>query len=474
MSNILEIKNNYSYFHSDDEDTKALLWKVLRCRAKGYFHNPRYKMKIWDGYNDYFKKDSGRFLTGLLPEVRLVLKHKNVDYQTNDGRNLFQFAVPSIQEDFLAEGPKPVKQLRDYQIDYVNQVIKNYRGLITSPTSSGKTNTMKAIIKALPPKTPTLVLANRKGLVEQNYDEIKSLGLDYVGRLYGNRKEPNYITCSTSQSAHLLKPILPKVKVLIVDEVHEMMSKVPKRIYNALTNCCVRVGMSATAFKFGGTDESQKFEVKGYFGPVFLTSSTESGKLTTKELQDRDILSNADCVFYRIEEPKLLYEIYLDAVTKGIAENDYFHEIVFRLVSRIEGRTLIIVDRIEHGDRLQDKIPGALWVRGQDTLETRKQIVDKLTSDPGKVVAIATSGIFNTGINVFIHNLINAAGGQADHQIIQRFGRGLRVADDKTKLRYFDFIFEINEYLEKHSWKRVKILEKEGHEISVMPEGVLP
>lgn len=63
--------------------------------------------------------------------------------------------------------------------------------------------------------------------------------------------------------------------------------------------------------------------------------------------------------------------------------------------------------------------------------------------------------------------MINAAGGQADHQIIQRMGRGLRTAADKDILRYFDFIFKTNKYLEKHSEKRIKILKKEGHEIEI-------
>ena len=82
-------------------------------------------------------------------------------------------------------------------------------------------------------------------------------------------------------------------------------------------------------------------------------------------------------------------------------------------------------------------------------------------------MAIATQGIFNTGINVFVHNLINAAGGQADHLIIQRMGRGLRTASDKDILNYYDFVFEINSYLHKHSLKRIKILQKQGHEIEI-------
>jgi superfamily II DNA or RNA helicase len=112
-------------------------------------------------------------------------------------------------------------------------------------------------------------------------------------------------------------------------------------------------------------------------------------------------------------------------------------------------------------------IPGALWVRGEDNLETRKHVIGELQKSKKDVIAIATQGIFNAGINVFVRNLINAAGGQADHQIIQRMGRGLRVAEDKDMLYYYDFIFKINDYLLTHSKKRIKILKQEGHEVIV-------
>jgi superfamily II DNA or RNA helicase len=466
--NIIQVDNNYSILSSENQKLKDLLWKSLRCRAMNYFHNPRYKMKLWDGYDDFFKKESGKFLTGLLPEVRLALKHLSLDYEIIDARQPFNFTVNEIDNTWLDN--KPI--LRDYQVDYVNQVIRNNRGVISAVPGSGKTLVMKAIIKALPPKTMTLVLANRTSLVEQNYDEIKSLGIDWVGRLYGKKKEPNYITCATSQSAKLLKPLLPKVKVLFVDEIHEMMSKGPKQIYNALKNCSIRVAMSGTPFKFDGKDETQKYEVKGWFGPLFLTKSTEDGKLTTEDLIDQGILSSTDCTFFRVTQPKLPYEIYLDAVTKGIAENNHFHGMVVNLIKRLSGRTLIIVDRIEHGDRLHDMIPGALWVRGKDSIETRKEIIEKLKTDQDDLVAIATSGIFNTGINVFCHNLVNAAGGKADHQIIQRLGRGLRRAEDKEHLKYYDFLFEINDYLEKHSRKRIQILEKQGHTVEIKDYGI--
>lgn len=468
------IENCYSSLDTENEKIKNGLWKALRWKERGYWHSRLYKQKVWDGYIDFFKRETGRFLTGLLPEVELALKHWGVSYEIQDNRNLVIFNPDKVTEDiivdWLPEGEKHKKPY-DYQIDLINQIIENRRGVIQAPTSAGKTNIMMGILKSLPNNTPTLVLANKKSLVEQNYQEMKRWGFDNVGRLYDKYKQPNMFTCATVQSLHKIEKLLPHIQALIVDEIHDMMSKIPKKFYNKMNKCSVRVAVSATPFKYGGQHKTQKYAVKGYFGPIMRTDAAgNDGLLTTNELQKREILSGSKCIFYIVDKPQLPYEIYLDAVTKGIAENIYFHKMVISLAKILDGRTLILVERLSHGDTLCKLLPGSLWVQGKDNLETRQYVIDQLSKSKGNVIGIATQGIFNTGINAKFHNLINAAGGQADHQIIQRMGRGLRTADDKDMLKYYDFIFENNEYLETHSKKRVKILKKEGHDVEIKKE----
>jgi superfamily II DNA or RNA helicase len=106
-------------------------------------------------------------------------------------------------------------------------------------------------------------------------------------------------------------------------------------------------------------------------------------------------------------------------------------------------------------------------VSGKDNEESRAFVIEQLQKSKDDVVAIATQQIFSVGINFFVHNMINAAGGQAEHEIVQRMGRGLRTAGDKVILNYYDFIFDINPYLIDHSNRRVKILRKEKHEVII-------
>lgn len=461
MATILKIENCYSQLLSENMEMLTVLYNNMRFRERNYFHSRLYKQKLWDGYTDFFSKKTGKFLTGLLPEVVAALDHLGEKYEKIDNRKEFDFRFDQINEDFI-EGFK----LYDYQIDLTNALLKHKRGVICAPTAAGKTAIMLSILKALPQDCPTLILANKKSLVEQNYEEMVKAGFENVGRLYANHKNPSIFTCATVQSLHKMEPLLDKIKAVVVDEIHENMSKEPKKYLNKMKSCSVRVAVSATPFKFGGKDLCQKWLVKGYFGPI-LKSKSAGGVLTTKHLQERGMLAKSKCIFYPVREPKLEYEIYLDAVTRGIAENWGFHEMVVKLANKLEGRTLILVDRIAHGDALFSMMSHALWVQGKDDLETRKVVIDKLKNSKEKTIAIATQQIFNAGINVKTHNVINAAGGQADHHIIQRVGRGLRTAEDKDILNYFDFVFHNNQYLLNHSRKRIKILQKEGHDVKI-------
>jgi superfamily II DNA or RNA helicase len=470
--NTLKLQNQYSWLSSDDEGLKDLLWEHLRFRPKNYFHNSAYRQRKWDGYNDYFKRDSGRFLTGLLPEVKLALAFKKQEYEVIDERGTYDFATHEITPDFLNQWkPKswdPVT-LHDYQVEYIQQASRHHRGLIVAPTGAGKTFIMVGLLKCLPPNTPTLVMTKSVDLVRQIYDDLSKWDFPKLGRVIGGKKpvcEPNLITVANVDSIHRIEKLLPHFRALIVDEVHVMMSKVPTTVYRKMKNSYVRFGLSATPFKFNGADKCQRYETKGFFGAVIRPSG---GQLTTKELQDRKILAGSKCIFYPINEPELPYHTYQDATTEGIAESLHFNEIVAKLAKKCKGRTLIIVERVRQGEILNQLIKGSHWVYGKDN-EAARDKVKALLQKGDNSVCIVQQALISAGINVFIHNLINAMGGKADHHIIQRMGRGLRTADDKEDLTYHDFIFHVNDYLLDHSHHRVKVLKREGHNIVVKDE----
>jgi superfamily II DNA or RNA helicase len=472
MSVILKINNDYSFAVTTDQNVRNLLHSKLRFRKEGYFHSRAFKQGIWDGFIDFFNKKTGRFLTGLLPEVRLVLNYFNVPFTTQDERDIAQFEVETVDSNFMKSwAPKGEPDtLYDYQVDLTNQAIKHKRGIVQAPAGAGKTLIMLSLMKALPKNTPILFLANRVSLINQNYKEIKKWGFDNVGRFYSKYHEPNIITCSTVQSAHHLDKLLPKFKAVVADEIHLLSNDTSLNIFKKLKGASIRIAVSATPFKHGGKDDVQKYAIKGYFGPIFKTKLTETGLLKTSYLQERENLSASICKFYYIDSPQIPYDIYIDAVTNGIANNFEFHKLTSRLAKSLKGRTLILVERVAHGNALHKMIPNSLWVYGKDNEETRTNVIEQLQKSKENTVAIATKQIFDTGINFKVHNLIECGDIANEHGVIQLMGRGLRLADDKSILNYYGFIHRTNPYLNEHSLNRIKILKKEGHEVVIMDE----
>lgn len=470
---ILKVDNVVSRLVTTDQKVKDKLGQLLRKRPKNYFHNPRYQAKKWDGWKYFFDPKSGVFLSGILPEVQLALSKMGKEYQLLDSRQPFKWAYDSIGQDFLNEwlpdGFDPI-ELHDFQPDLVNMAIKYNRGIVKAPTGAGKTFILISILKCLPPNTPTLFLTKNKGLVHQNWKEMKLWGVPNLGRWYGGYKEPNYVMCATIHKATFesLEKLLPKFKAIVVDEVHDAVSSVPLKAYKKMKSAAIRIGISATPFKYDKKkiDECHKWTVKSYFGPVFKTTTTETGEITTSDLQERGILSKSECFFYKLDKPDLKHEPYQEAVKLGIEQNFHFHDIVAKLAKSCPGRTLVVVERIEQGEYLNQLIPGSHFIQGKVKLKDRDAVLEKMLKG-GKSVAIVMKQIITAGINVKIHDLINAAGGEAAQNIIQLMGRGLRTASDKDLLRYHDFLFLMNDYLRKHSEWRMEVIEKEKHSLTV-------
>jgi superfamily II DNA or RNA helicase len=473
---VLRLQNVSSWLLTTDDSLKRKLARGLRARPKGFQHVEAFRKKLWDGWKPFFYAKNGCFLSGLRHEVESSLQILKRPYTIVDERTAVRWTNSEIGDQFinrwLPEDIDPIT-LHDFQPDLANKCFKYNRGIVQAPTGSGKTFILISLLHSLPPRTPTLFLTNRASLVHQNYLIMKKWGIQNVGRYYSKYKENNNIICATTNAKTLenLKDFLPKVKALFVDEVHDCVSDAPANAYRAMPNAAIRIGFSASPFRWHKKkiEKEHKLLVKGHFGNVFRTQTTESGLLTAKELQGRNILSPSEATVYKITSPDLAYEPYQDAVKMGIEENFDFHQIVQRLVKSLSGRTLVIVERIQQGVYLKQLLPEADWLYGDIKVEDRLPAIEGLRADE-KRVTICMRHLITAGIDVKIHNLVNASGGEAAHNLIQQIGRGLRTASDKDTLKYYDFLFLINDYLRKHSEWRIEVLKQEGHPVTVMDD----
>lgn len=160
------------------------------------YHTPSYKLGRWDG-KIYFFSQAGSTYNNILDEIVPEIIERGYSVDIDDKRIKYDFSkLTPIQEDTFQhikwpkghphEGESVI--LRDYQVNAVNQFLKNPQCIQELSTSSGKTIITASLSKIVEPYGRTLVIVPNKSLVEQTYQDYENIGLD-VGVYYGDKKE---------------------------------------------------------------------------------------------------------------------------------------------------------------------------------------------------------------------------------------------------------------------------------------------
>ncbi|KAK5584157.1 hypothetical protein RB653_005764 [Dictyostelium firmibasis] len=507
---IIRIGNIQSYLKNVDKST------LITIGSKMKFNKPykiiskvsKFRKLFFMSPKSFFNQKTGAFKTGLLPIVSSHLKDLNIGYQHLDEREplpqLFENWNKTIHnnnnnfninddindndnqenddddDDEIQLQPKMIDSdflsdvdviLHDYQVDSVNFALSNHRGIIKCATGGGKTLILAAFIKALGSDVPVVILVSKRSLVTQIYNVLKELNICKAGRVSSDFLEVGMVTISTVRSTHKIPEQVKNCRALIVDEVHEFSGPFSQKVFQQFENAYCRLGFSATPFK--QDDPVHNHYLTSVFGTLLCD-------ITTKELTKINILSEAVIHFYPIKRPVVKVEPgshFQIMENLLISENKYLNDSIVKIIENIEsGRVMILVKRLSHGDELFKLLPNAYWIKGDDDQQTREHVIKKLReSDPNKKVIAIFSSIGNVGLDVKIHHLINACGGKDPNMTIQKLGRGLRRADDKTHLDYHDFNFsyKVNKALNDHSKARINTLKNEGHQV-ILEEELIP
>ena len=129
-----------------------------------------------------------------------------------------------------------------------------------------------------------------------------------------------------------------------------------------------------------------------------------------------------------------------------------------------QGRIVILVKNLEHLNNLKRLLPEAFTIEGVNDTGERYEAIKKFLKCKKSSILIGTS-VLQTGINIEeITHVINARGLKDKIPTIQGLGRGLRRADGKNHVYYYDF-FDNVPYLDDHSKARIKHYKDEGHQI---------
>ena len=223
--------------------------------AKYLKKNPRYRH--WDGTIRLYSPATGALYHGLTEHLHTWAHEKQ--YQINYEKDEW---YGDIYDDNKLVSPRGVKLFmdkiskikpRDYQYKAVYEAIKDNRKLLLSPTGSGKSLMIYAIVRYYTATSKKiLIIVPTTSLVEQMVNDFIDYGWDadsFVHKIYGGKDKntDKNIIISTWQSIYKFpKRYFDDIDCVIGDEAHLFKSKSLTGIMTKLHNAKYRFGFTGT------------------------------------------------------------------------------------------------------------------------------------------------------------------------------------------------------------------------------------
>ncbi len=420
----LRLDNRFARF---EEEPPLEVKNYFRFRMPGYVFSMKYRLGQWDGHIHLLRRR--RVASGLFLYLRgRIEEETGIRFHVTDCRR-----SPTFHKQF----PTSIaSKIRDYQDCCVRQMVKSsdLGGLIRNATGTGKTFLAGAYFSLL--KGSACFVVDELTLLEQAVRELRSTLGEKVGVIGDQVFRPERITVATVQTLHRHRDDPKFVKwsdrlqVMMVDEVHLALNRRNVDVINAI---CPKAVFGLTA-----TLELKKPDVLmravALAGPPIFEYNIQTGV-------DQGFLSHG--VICRVLVPaEGLYSNYQLEYKRLISHNKHRNDCIEALVReslRRQRRVAVLVERLSHlrilSQRWKD-LPHAV-VCGAVSKEKRFQA--KSAMDKGKLPLILATRVFSKGINIrTVDTIIDATAGKSHNSAIQRYGRGVRRADGKVGLIYFD------------------------------------
>ena len=432
-----------------DLDCRKALMRKFEYEVPGARYLPSVRLGRWNGKVSYCSLAGSTYIN-LIPDIVSVLEQYDYDIELEDLRtysnnfNFNEIKTDSFSNKFWPighiEAGNPII-LRDYQVEIVNNFLKNTQCIQEVATGAGKTLMTAALSKSIEQYGRSIVVVPNKSLVVQTEADYINLGLD-VGVYFGDRKEYNkcHTICTWQSLNNLLKStkageaeinikeFIEDVVCVMVDEVHMAKADVLKQLLTGpFSHIPIRWGLTGTIPK--ATYEQTSLLVS--LGPVI-------GKLSASELQEKGVLAQCHVNIIQLKD-SVEFSNYQSEL-KYLLENDKRLDKIAELIDKIKdnGNTLILVDRVNAGRELQSRLKDSAFVSGETKLTERKEEYDEVKTSANKII-IATYGVAAVGINIpRIFNLVLIEPGKSFVRVIQSIGRGIRKAEDKDEVVIWD------------------------------------
>ena len=448
----------------------AVFYEKEKWTVENKNTRPRYSPKKRREYRKpIYVKDKAEgliyFPTGLVPSVGDYLRQKQIPYTVSS--DPFESYYKKMKQEQNQPHLKGIT-FREDQLSLIQKAITHKRGVIQSPTGSGKTILQLGIVSVFP-KANVLLLAHTLGITTQTAKEFQKY--DFACEEIGGKKKndpikaikENRIVVSTIQSFTKIDPDVYSdyFDIVIVDEAHHV-SKFECNYTKTLRNLLapIRFGFTATL----PIEKEAQMSLEGHIGPLI-------GSLSIDEAHELGILAKPKIKLIKSSYSHEVRELrrYEDVYQEGIVLNQKRNMKILSETDKCveQGKTcLIIVKKIEHGERLQSlykKNYGRelLFVQGNTDEDVREKIKHSLIEK--KTKAVICTAVWREGVDIpSLDVIINAAGGKSEIMTLQTIGRGLRKTNEKSEVLIIDFFDSSHPYLISHFGERITLYMEKG------------
>jgi superfamily II DNA or RNA helicase len=461
----------------------------------GYQFMPAFKNKMWDGKIRLYDSRKKELPIGLFKYLKEFVGARDYDLFVEQdawyGRP--DTEVPIDEGDFnsfinsmnLTSGGNKIKP-RDYQLTAIRHGLENKNALLLSPTASGKSLIIYAIMRYFLHNRDKnfLIVVPTTSLVEQmasdfadysEYDEYFN-AIDEIHKIYSGKEKNSdkRVTITTWQSIYKLPATwFEQFGAVVGDEAHNFKAKSLGTIMGKLRDAEFRVGTTGT---LDGT-QTHRLVLEGHFGPVYRVTNTknlmDSGALSELKINVLLLKYPAEVCF---QMKKAKYQEEIDFIVSNEKRNTF----IKNLALDQDGNTLVLFNLVEkHGKPLYNIIKeGAhknrkiFFVSGQTDVDDR-EMVRQITEREKNAIVVASLGTFSTGVNIRnIHNIVFASPSKSQIKVLQSIGRGLRKSDDGRETNLYDIADDLHHknrknYTLNHAAERIKIYSKEKFDYKI-------
>jgi superfamily II DNA or RNA helicase len=334
--------------------------------------------------------------------------------------------------------------LRDYQEVAVKAILYHCQGIYQAPTGSGKTVTMLEAIRRASERT--LVIVNKKELVQQWIDRSKEHLNFQPGFIGDGRWEEQIITVATQQTLWSRRDEIEpewwkKWGFVVLDECHAVQADTYHEVMERFS-AMYRLGVSATPKKTGD------FKIAdSVLGPIIHSTPKKPLRERGYLVQPRAIVVPTD-FHYEFKPDKY------NKKTGRITQRNNWHDVVARLAIDPARNTLIANKALEQDNRavlvlskrliqleqlyllLQDKRQ-VLLLRGEESLDERMSVYEKASH--GDCIILST--LADEAVDIpRIDTLFLIWPTKNTDLIRQQIGRGERPHPDKNEFLIYDFV----------------------------------